>query len=141
MRRWVTKARVALYGVLGGAPLLLGALGADHWAHWWLAGGVRAAAFVPVALFGPRGAAGQFAAIAPALVIISVLCTWSDALSFIPAPQLQQHPFHALFGPLARYLIVAGALTVLAVVLDPSRESIVEPLHYGPVRALLVVLL
>lgn len=50
------KARIALYCVLGGLPLLFGALGTGGFQWWWLSGVVLAAAFVPVALFGPREA-------------------------------------------------------------------------------------
>ena len=68
------KARVFLYCLLGGVPLLIAALGAGHFLWWWLSGVLFAASFVPVALFGPRTSLGQFAVIAPVLMIVTVLC-------------------------------------------------------------------
>lgn len=135
------KARVALYGVLGGAPFLWGALGAGHWANWWLAGIVLAAAFVPVALFGPHTSSGQFAVIAPALVIISVVCTWSEAVIFLRTPGMQEHLVGSLVWPLMMYGIVAGVLSFLARWLRLVRPSRMEPLHYGVARAVPLVLL
>jgi hypothetical protein len=45
--------------------MTLATLGAGNFAWWWLSGAVMAAAFVPVALFGPRSALGQFGVIVP----------------------------------------------------------------------------
>jgi hypothetical protein len=67
---------------------------------------------VPVALFGPRSVLGQFGVIAPALAIITVLCTWSEALIF--APGFKQQAARNLIGALTMYLIVAVVLAVLA---------------------------
>jgi hypothetical protein len=106
------KLRVVLYCLLGGLPMSIAALGAGHFAWFWLSGIVLAAAFVPVALFGPRTALGQFAVIAPVLAIVTALCTWSEALIF--APQTRQHPARDLAGVLVMYLIVAIALAALA---------------------------
>jgi len=52
------KSRIVLYCALGGLPMLIAAMGAGHFAWWWLSGIVLAAAFVPVALFGPRSTLG-----------------------------------------------------------------------------------
>src|SRR5260370_7160886 len=84
------KLRVALYCLLGGLPLTIAALGAGHFIWWWLSGIVFAASFVPVALFGPRKAAGQFGAIIPVFLTVTALCTWSEALIFVPAHR--HHP-------------------------------------------------
>src|SRR2546430_3351223 len=46
---------------------------------WWLSGILIAGAVVPVALFGPRRGIGQFAVIGLSLLIVTVLCTWSEA--------------------------------------------------------------
>src|SRR5438034_2860233 len=78
------KLRVVLYCLLGGLPLSIAALGAGHFAWWWLSGILFAGSFVPIALFGPRTALGQFAAIAPELMIVTVLCLWSEGLIFLP---------------------------------------------------------
>jgi hypothetical protein len=92
--------------------MTIAALGAGHFAWFWLSGIVLAAAFVPVALFGPRTTLGQFAVIAPVLAIVTALCTWSEALIF--APPTRQHPARDLAGILAMYLIVAIVLAALA---------------------------
>ncbi len=75
------KLRVALYCLLGGLPVTIAALGAGHFAWWWLSGILFAAAFVPVAFFGSRTALGQFAVIVPVLLVVTVLCLWSEGLS------------------------------------------------------------
>jgi hypothetical protein len=135
------NVRVILYCALGGGPLLLGALGTSHWTAWWLAGTVLALAFVPVALFGPRSVPGQFGAVAVALLIITALCTWSEALIFLPTPEIRQHPFQPLIGSCVLYLIVAAVFAVLAKLLRLNRESAWEPEHRGFVGAALMVLL
>jgi len=106
------KSRIVLYCALGGLPMLIAAVGAGHFAWWWISGVVLAAAFVPVALFGPRGALGQFGVIAPALAIITVLCTWSEALIF--AAGFKEQATRNLIGAMVMYLIVAAVLAVLA---------------------------
>jgi hypothetical protein len=106
------KSRIVLYCALGGLPMLIAAMGAGHFAWWWLSGVVLAAAFVPVALFGPRSALGQFGVIAPVLAIITVLCTWSEALIFTAG--FKEQAARNLIGALVMYFIVAAALAVLA---------------------------
>lgn len=133
------KARITLYCVLGGLPLLLGAFGTGGFQWWWLSGIVLAAAFVPVALFGPRETLVQFGAIGFALFIIAVLCTWSEALIFMPAAV--QQPFRALIGSAGLYLVVAALLTTLAVSFKLTRESTASVQHRGPAVAVLMVLL
>lgn len=121
--------------------MLLGALGTGHWTAWWVAGIVLALAFVPVAQFGPRSVPGQFGTVAVALLIITALCLWSEALIFLPTPEMRQHPFQPLIGSGVMYLIVAAVLAVLAKVLRLNRESASEPEHRGFVGAALMVLL
>jgi hypothetical protein len=111
--------RVLLYCLLGGLPMTIGALGAGHLASWWLAGGVLAAAFVPVALYGPRGALAQFGVIAPALLLISVVCIWTEILVFVP--QLRQDAVSGAVGSAVMYLLSAAVLAVLAGVLGLTR--------------------
>ena len=135
------KARIALYCVLGALPLLIAALGAGHWPWWLLSGIVMAAAFVPVALFGPRGVLGQFGVIAPALIFITALCTWSEAVIFMPVPDIQKHPFQMLVGSLVTYVIVASVLAVLATSLKMTHDSTTVPEHHGASVAVLMVLL
>ena len=77
------KLRVLLYCLLGGLPLTVAALGAGHFVWWWLSGLVLAASFAPIALHGPRGFLGQLGVIAPVLFVVTVLCTWSEALIFL----------------------------------------------------------
>jgi hypothetical protein len=106
------KLRVALYCLLGGLPLTIAASGTGHFGWWWLSGILLAMSFVPVARFGPRSALGQYGVIAPVLLIVTVLCTWSEALIFVPA--FSQQPLRDLAGGAVMYLVVAGVLAGLA---------------------------
>jgi hypothetical protein len=135
------KVRIALYCVLGALPLLIAAMGAGHWPWWLLSGIVLAAAFVPVALFGPRGVFRQFGVIGSALIFITALCTWSEAVIFMPIPDMQKHRFQMLIGSLVMYVIVAAVLAVLAASLKMTHESTTVPEHRGASVAVLMVLL
>jgi hypothetical protein len=115
--------RVALYCFIGGLSLTAVSFGAGGFGWCWLAGIVLAAAFVPVGLFGPRSALTQFAVIAPALMMITVLCLWSEALIFVPRPEIQQHPVRNLVASAVLYLIVAAVLAALAAILKLPRED------------------
>ena len=126
--------RALLYCLLGGLPLTLAALGAGHFALWWLSGIVLAAAFVPVAIYGPRGLFAQFGAIAPALFVTTVFCTWTEAVVFMPAHR--EHAVDNLVGATIMYGIVSAALALLAPALRltrPAGESIAPP--HRPVLA------
>jgi hypothetical protein len=109
--------RIALYCLLGGLSLTPVALGNGGFAWWWLAGIVLSASFVPVALFGPRRAISQFGVVAPVLLIVTVLCLWSEALILVQAPEVQQHAVRDLVGASVIYLILATVLAILAVLL------------------------
>jgi hypothetical protein len=113
--------RILLYCVIGGLPLTIAALGAGHLAWWWLSGIVLAAAFVPVALYGPRGSLAQFAVIAPAVLVISVFCIWTETLLFVPS--LRQEAVSTLVSSTIMYLMFAAALALLAGVLKLTRPS------------------
>jgi hypothetical protein len=115
--------KVVLYCLLGGVVLTPAgtATGALGW--WWLAGAVLAASFTPVAVFGPRGVPRQFGVIAPVLLVVTVLCTWTEAVLFIPAPELQQHRLQSLAGSAAVYLVLAAVLAGLAGVLGLTRPG------------------
>jgi len=116
------KFRVVLYLLVGGAlPAAIAASGAGHFAWQWLAGMVLAASFVPVALFGPQSARGQFGAILPVLFTVAVLCTWSEAVIFMPGAIL--NPVGALIGSAVLYLVVAAVLAALAWALKLTRPS------------------
>jgi hypothetical protein len=115
------KLRMVLYCALGGLPMLIAAMGAGHFAWWWISGVVLAASFAPIALFGPRSVLGQFGVIAPVLAIITVLCTWSEALIF--AAGFREQAARNLIGALVMYLIVAVVLALLAPVLKLPRAT------------------
>jgi hypothetical protein len=115
------KLRILLYCLLGGLPLTIAAMGAGHFAWWWLSGILLAASFVPIALHGPRGVLRQLGVIAPVLFVVTVLCTWSEALIFLPGAD--RHPTRDLVGGLVLYAIEAVALAVLAPALRLTRES------------------
>ncbi len=117
----MTKPRVLLYCAVGGLPVTIAALGTGHFAWWWLSGILLAASFVPVALYGRRSWAGQFGVIAPALFFITVLCTWSEGVLFVP--EVRQHALGNLVGSAVMYLIVAAGLAAVAVLLKLPRPQ------------------
>jgi len=135
------KVRIVLYCLLAGLPLLLGAAGGGSWTAFWVAGIVLSTAFVPVALFGPRSPMDQFDVIAPALLIITALCTWSEALIFVAAPEFQQHRIQALIGSCVMYLIMAAFLAALAHGLKLNREAVVNIDHRGLRSTVVMILL
>ena len=106
------KIRVILYCLLAGLAMTVATLGTGHFAWWWLSGAVMAAAFVPVALFGPRSVLGQFGVIVPVMAIVTVFCTWSEGVMFIP--QARARAVRDLIGALILYLIMAVVLAILA---------------------------
>ena len=108
------KLNTVRYCLIGGLPMIVAGLGAGSrsWGQCWLAGVVLAAAFVPVALFGPRSAWGQFGVIAPVLLVVTTLCTWSEALIFIPG--FRVGAVRSLAGGVALDLVIAVALALLA---------------------------
>ena len=122
--------RVILYCLLGGAAFMLPALGAGHAPWWWLSGVLVTAAFVPVVLFGPKTALGQFCVIFPVLFLVSVLTTWSEAVIFIKSPLIQEHAVANLIYDTIGHLIAAVVLAVLWKILkltQPSAATILRP--------------
>lgn len=118
--------RIGIYCLVGGLSLTIAALGAHHFPWWWLSGVLLAAAFAPVARFGPRHVLGQFGAIFLPLVIVGSVCTGSEAVLFIPGQK--EVAGRDLLGSIVMYLIVAVVLTLLAKILkltEPS-TSVVE---------------
>jgi hypothetical protein len=104
-------------------------MGAGHPGWWFLSGVVMAAAFVPVALFGPRKPLAQFAVIALTLLIVSEVCTLSEAYFFIPSYRPQA--LRDFVGGTTVYLITAVVLALLASVLKLNRTSDQATLHRG----------
>lgn len=133
--RW----RVILYCLLGGLPLTIAALGAGHFPWFWLSGILIAGAFVPIALFGPRTALGQFAVSAPVLLIVTVLCTWSEAVLFFP--RFREQETRDLFSSVVMYLILGGILAVLARLLKLSKATDVPVTHRSFAGATIAVIL
>jgi len=95
-------------------------MGAGHFGWWWLSGVVLAAAFVPVALFGPRRPLAQFGVIIPVLLIVTVFCTATEAYLFVPS--YRQYAVRNLVGATVMYLIVAAVLTLLTSVLKLNQQ-------------------
>jgi hypothetical protein len=120
------KLKVMLYCLLGGAPMVVAGLAMGKLGWWWLSGITLAAAFVPVALFGPRKLLGQFGVIAPALLVVTVFCTASEAWIFAPA--YREHAVRNIVGAAMTYLIVAAVLALLAsaLKLNVAPESSVQ---------------
>ena len=104
--------KLVSYCLLAGLASTLPALGAGNFGWWLLSGIVLAAAFFPVARWGPPGALQQFGVIVPVLLVVTVLCTWSEALIFLPGAI--PDPGAALIGAGVLYLIVAVALASVA---------------------------
>ncbi len=119
----MTTLRIALYCLIGGLVITFSALGTGGFGWWWLAGILFAAAFVPVAQFGPRGVAAQFGVIVPVFLIVSLACSWSEAVIFVPEFR-QRFVVGHLAGGVVMYAIFALALAVLAVMLKlPQAEG------------------
>lgn len=133
------KSRVLFYCLLGGLPLTIAALGAGHFASWWLSGILFAASFVPIALFGPRTLIGQFAVIAPVLLIVTVLCLWSEGLIFVPG--YSHHAYRELIFSVVMYLIFAAVLAMLAQVLKLSKPLDLSVPHRSVAGVVLGLLL
>lgn len=132
--------RVAVYCLIGGLTITFGAMGTGGFVSWWLAGMLFAAAFVPVAMFGPQSALRQLKVVLPVFLIVSVLCTWSEALLFVAKPEFRDHPVRNLVAPLIMYAIFAIVLSVLALVLKLHRDSSAEiEMRTGGKLALLVL--
>ena len=117
----MTILRIALYCLIGGLVITFGALGTGGFAWWWLAGVLFAAAFVPVARFGPRGVLAQFGVILPVFMMVTVLCLWSEALLFVP--EFRQHAVRNLVAPAVMYTVMGVVLAVLAVILKLPRAE------------------
>lgn len=131
--------RLILYCLLGALPLTLAAMGAGNAVWWLLAGTALAAAFAPIARFGPHGALRQFVVIAPVLLIVSLLCTWSEALIFLP--QAMPSPREALTGGAVMYVIVAIVLASLASLLRVTRPGGGAVGHRPPASAAVMVVI
>jgi hypothetical protein len=123
--------RVILYCLLGGVAFISPAMGAGHAFWWWTSGVVMAAAFVPVALFGPKTALGQFGVIFPVLLLVSVVTMWSEALLFIKSPAIQEHWVRNVTSDTVSHLIAAIALVILWRVLKLTHPS-TEPALRSP---------
>jgi hypothetical protein len=115
--------RVLIYCVVGGLVPTIAAFSQGHFGWWWLAGIVLAAAFVPVAQLGPARPLAQFGLIATVLMIVAVFCTWTEALVFVPRPEIREHAWQNLFGSAFLYLLVAVVLALLGRVLALSRAN------------------
>ena len=113
--------RIGLYCLLGGLAPTIAALGAGHFAWWWLSGVILAAALAPVVRFGPRTMLGQFSAIILLLVIVGSVCTVSEAVLFFPGQK--EGAGRNLAGGMVMYLIVAAVLTLLAKALKLAESS------------------
>ena len=133
------KWRMIAYCLLGGLALALPALHTGGWLWWGLAGMLTSAAFVPIARFGPRGIAAQFGVIAPILLVVSLLCTWSEGVIFMPQLGLAQHAVRDLTGGALLWLFAAAVLAALARGLKLHQpDASPAPLRPPSVTALLV---
>lgn len=131
--------RIGLFCLLGGLTSTIAALGAGHFAWWWLSGVILAAALAPVVRFGPRTMLGQFGVIILLLAIVGSVCTMAEAVLFFPGQK--EGVGRNLAGGMVMYLIVAAVLTLLAKALKLSESSslTVERQPFGT-KALMVML-
>jgi hypothetical protein len=132
--------RVALYCLIGGLVITFGALGTGGFGWWWLGGILFAAAFVPVARFGPRGWLAQFGVVVPVFLIVTLACTWSEALIFVPGFQ-QRITVRDFVAAAVMYVIFAAVLAALALLLKlPQAEGPSPELRStGPLVGLVLV--
>lgn len=100
---------------------------------------LMAAAFVPVALFGPKRALGHFGAVLPVFLIVTVLCLWSEGLIFVPG--YSKYARSVLISSVVMYSIVAAALAVLAALLKLSKPGEPGLTHRPVVSAAFMILL
>jgi hypothetical protein len=131
--------KLVSYCLLAGLAASLPALGAGNFGWWWLSGIVLAAAFFPIARYGPHGALKQFGVIAPVLLVVTVLCTWSEAVLFLP--NAIPDPGQALVGAGVAYLIVAVALASLARLLRVTARDGEAVARRPPAAAAVMVLI
>ena len=131
--------RIGLYCVLGGLPLTISAAGAGHFGWWWLSGVVLAAAFVPLALFGPRHFLALWGvAFLPLWVAGSVGTMWEAAI-FLPGQKALV--VRDIAGAFVLYAIFTLVLALLAKSLKLTRPSDSEPeLRPAAIVAAMVVL-
>jgi hypothetical protein len=121
------NVRIGLYCLLGGLFFTLPAMGMGHFGWYWLSGVMTAAAFVPVARFGPRNLWGQLGAIFAVLEVVGLGCTWSEGVVFFPETKAQL--MLALPGATVIYLIGAAALMGLARLLKLTETEAIEVAH------------
>lgn len=133
--------RVVLYCLLGGVAFMSPAIGAGHAPWWWASGVVLTAAFVPIALFGPKTALGQFSVIFPVVFLVSVITMWSEALIFVKSPLIQEHALRNVISDTIGHLIGAIVLVVLWRVLNLTRESTATVLYWPWSKALAIIAL
>ena len=112
--------RMVLYCLLGGLSFSIAALGAGHFGWWWLSGVLVAAAYVPLARFGPPSWLAQFGMIFGSLFVVAGVCTASEAAMFLPGQSVEA--WRNLKGAFVMYLIAALWFAVLAKVLRLTEE-------------------
>jgi hypothetical protein len=117
--------KLGLFCLLGGLLFSFPALGAGHFALWWLSGVLTLASLVPVLRFGPRHPAAQFAAVYLVLFLVGIVCTLSEAIAFFPETKVQM--LHDGLGGAVFDLIIAALLVGLARIFklaDPGTEQV-----------------
>ena len=135
----MTILRIALYCLIGGLVITSGAFITGGFAWWWLAGVLFAAAFVPVAQFGPRGWLAQFGVIVPVFLMVTLVCLWSEALIFVP--EFRQHVrVRDLVAAAGVYTIFAVVLAGLAVLLKLRQAEGPSPELRSPAALAALVL-
>lgn len=132
-------ARIAVFCLLGGLAGSLAALGSGHFFWWLLSGVVLAAAYVPVARFGPPKPLEQFVVILLSLFIVGGVCTISEGVLFLP--DHIGNVWRDLAGSFVTYAIIAVVLALLMkfLKLNALTGSIVKlrPAAIGPVMVAL----
>jgi hypothetical protein len=130
--------RTMLFCLAGGLPFGVAVLTNSQMLPLYLSTIVLSAAFLPIAYFGPRDLKGQFAVVAPVLLIVSTLCLWSEGVLFYPASRA--HAVRDLVAESVMVLVMAAALAALARLLRLQRASMDSVPRYGVSRTVLGVL-
>lgn len=125
--------RIVAYCLLGGLSFSIAAMGAGHFGWWWLSGALMAAAYVPLARFGPKSWVSQFGMIFLSMFVVAGVCTASEAAMFLPGQSVVA--WRNLQGAFGMYLIAAAWLAVLAKVLKLTEDSGASPDHRSGMQA------
>jgi hypothetical protein len=122
--------RIVLFCLVAGLAMTLAGAGSGSTGLWYVSGIFLVAAFVPFLVKGPVEHWKRFASAWCALAAITVLCTWSEAVIFVPA--FRQQNKTVLLGGMFMYTVLAGVMTLCSGLLKLRPSGPQEPVaHRG----------